>query len=164
MIENLTWRHILLLVIAIIILIWLINWLTSCKKKSKNVHSPHKTSDMRQHKISDSPKGMPISTEPQQQTLFILYYFYNPNCPHCVNFNPVWNQIYQKFKNIKSLSMRAINATKTENDNLTFYYNVTAFPTIILVTPDRNIEYSNRPRTAQELEKFVMSNIKSYQN
>ena len=45
-----------------------------------------------------------------------------------------------------------------KNENLAFYYNISAYPTIILVTPNRNIEYSG-DRTVEDLQQFVIKHI-----
>ncbi len=74
---------------------------------------------------------------------------------------PVWNDVADKLKGIDGISVEAIDATKSENENLAFYYNIQKYPTVILVTPDKNIEYSGN-RTSSDLYRFVVSNIASY--
>lgn len=85
-----------------------------------------------------------------------LYYFYSPRCGHCQNFMSEWQRTEQKLS--PRLNLKKIDATQKENEDLTFYYNVDAFPTIILITPNKNIEYQGE-RNADAIEAFVVSNL-----
>ena len=94
-------------------------------------------------------------------TPFILYYHYNPNCGACKNFTPVWNEISNKLQNIPGISVRAIDSTRPENETLTFYYNITQTPTIILVTPNKNIEYTG-DRNAADIYDFIINSLNEH--
>nr|WBF70821.1 thioredoxin domain-containing protein [Megavirus caiporensis] len=97
------------------------------------------------------------------QDPFMLYYFHAPSCVHCRNFNPAWEMLRQRLEGSRGISTAKVDATKPENENLVFYYNVSAFPTIILITPDQNIEY-NGNRTPDDLHNFVVAHINEHNN
>lgn len=97
-------------------------------------------------------------TSDSQNTPFTLYNFYSPKCPACRNFANNWDRSVDGLKKLGGLSIHAKDVTKPENENLAFYYNVTRLPTVILVTPDKNIEY-NGDRSVEDLQNFVVSNM-----
>lgn len=171
MFTNLTSIHLLLIIIGIIILIWLLNWFIIRRKNKQLTHQTNKIKQNNQldfmiEKTSESINmGNSLnSTTQSQNSPFILYYFYLPTCPHCINFYPSWNELCDRISSIPGLTTIAIDSSKSENENLSFYYNVSNFPTIILVTPDKNIEYpGNLPRTVENIYTFVLSNIGHYQ-
>ncbi|XWV25148.1 thioredoxin domain-containing protein [Tupanvirus deep ocean] len=188
MIGNLTAQQILLIILGIVVLLWLIYWLVSCKKTNKVVtnqpqyrhpgyvinqqqpiirqpQAPQTT--VQQHPpVQQSPVVQPgqnisADTVTQQESPFTLYYFHSPLCKHCKDFNPAWEEVANRLKNINGINMHKIDATRSENENLAFYYNITGYPTVILVTPDKNVEY-NGDRSAHDLHNFVVSNVNEY--
>jgi len=176
MIGNLTGKQIAIIVIAVILLLWFINWLFFSRKKTTIVNiTPYPANlpqmehmqpmqAMRQmHQMHQMhPITTPIGPEIHQEDApFILYYFFSPSCSHCKRFTPNWQQASEKLKAIKGLSLRTVDSTKAENENLTFYYNITAFPTVILVTPDKNMEYTGN-RSPDDLYNFAATNLSQY--
>ena len=170
MIGNLTGKQILMIIVGVIVLLWLIQWLTSPKRRvvqTQTIKSPQQVPSPQQVQQLQSPQPrQPVTTTvgletAQPDTPFVLYNFYSPNCGHCKNFTPAWNEVADKLKGITGISVRAIDASKPENENLAFYYNITGYPTVILVTPDKNIEYSG-DRSANDLHQFVVTNINQY--
>jgi thiol-disulfide isomerase/thioredoxin len=180
MISNLTGQQILLIIIGIIIVIWLIGWLMSSHNKpalpiqQQIVRQPAQIITpqiITPQIITPQPPTMPHPTQPsitkplgpevQHETPFTLYYFYRPTCPYCKQFEPIWKEIVNHFKNINGISLRAVDSTLPQNENLSFYYNITSVPTIILVTPEKNIEYEGN-RSSNDLYNFVISHINDY--
>lgn len=92
--------------------------------------------------------------DPINRQRFMLYYFYHPSCGYCQQFNPVWDELSKKYH---SSNLRKIDATDSANENLTFYYNVTAYPTIILVSGNKNKRYSGN-RSIDDIQKFISDN------
>ena len=90
---------------------------------------------------------------------YILYNFYSPHCGYCRMFKPQWEEAAKRISNKYGITVRSIDATLDENSNIVFYYNINAFPTVIVVTPKQNYEYSGN-RTADDLERYVASLIK----
>ncbi len=170
---KITVTQILLIILAILILLWLINWYVTCQRNKNSVGS-----DLANNNNSNNPfnsntnlntkeqfannglQGSPSVEYGQQKTPFMLYYFYHPACVHCKHFEPVWNTTISKL-NPNIITARAIDGTKPENDDLTFYYNLTGYPTVILVTPANDIEYSGE-RNPTDLYNFIISKISQY--
>ena len=72
-------------------------------------------------------------------------------------------EIVSKLKGINGISAQVIDITKPENDNLSFYYNVTLTPTVILKTPDKSIEYAGSG-TSDDLHNFIIVALGEYSN
>lgn len=166
MIGNLTGRQILLIVIIIIIIIWLLGWLFYKPTSTQTTQVSH-LGQLQPNITQINTAPMPVMSNSVGQenlvanTPFILYYFYKQSCPYCKKFSSAWNEVSNKLKGINGLSVRAIDATNPENDNLAFYYNITGYPTVILVTPDKNVEYTG-DRSAEDLYNFVISILNEY--
>jgi thiol-disulfide isomerase/thioredoxin len=192
MIKNLTGQHILLIIIVIIIILWFISWLISRSSKSitttaaqdmlnqyQQAHQNQNSQIVGQtHPVNTQLNKIPNTViagpevphqhqqqqqQQQQETPFVLYYFYSPTCGYCKQFLPSWNTVVNKLKGLNEITPKTIDATKPENENLAFYYNITGYPTVILTTPDRDIEYTGN-RTPDDLYKFVLSNINNNNN
>ena len=108
-----------------------------------------------------SPEQSPRPEDAQLDSPFVLYYFYSPNCRFSQQFSPAWSTVANKLQSINLVSPRAIDASKQENEHLAFYYNVRGYPTVILVTPDKHIEYSG-DRSPDDLYRFVASAVNNY--
>lgn len=90
-----------------------------------------------------------------QNSSFTVYYFYSPKCGWCQKFTPTWNNIVTNMNNNNDIKFLAINAEDSNNENLMFYHNVNKFPSIIVVTPNKNIEYSGN-RSYNDLYEFII--------
>lgn len=101
------------------------------------------------------------NSEPQ----FILYAFHSPTCGACKRFAPNWDKASDYIKeNLSPLvDARALNAADPNNDDIFFYYNIDAYPTVILSTPKYNVVY-NGNRTPEDLIRFVRENLAKYSN
>ncbi|AQN68268.1 thioredoxin [Saudi moumouvirus] len=181
--RNLSWQHIVLIIIIAIIVFWFLSWLLFPKT------IPQSTGPYYQPQIIQPMTILPqnnnnippqyafgvVSNDNNAQNAntadvqnaandpFVLYYFHSPTCGHCKNFNPAWELLRQKLSGSRGVSTRAIDTTNPENENLAFYYNVSAVPTIILITPDRNVEYSGN-RNPDDLHNFVVAHINDHNN
>lgn len=91
----------------------------------------------------------------------IVYYFASPSCPFCIKFDPVWNSISKKMCSSNhscNIHFKRIDVTKPENYNIEFYYNITQYPTVIFVQPNKSVEYSG-PMEEQSIIDFIKRNI-----
>ena len=76
-------------------------------------------------------------------------------CPHCVKLIPEW----QKFVSGNNTSIKTRSVERTEDPALVKKYNVTGFPTIILLDSQGNkIKDYTGPRTAAGLLTFCQKN------
>jgi len=171
MIQNFTAKQILLIILVIVLILWFLSWIFGWGKS--NPQMPIQPVAQQPQMMAQPPmlqpgqmmqSSQPITTPvgpEQQNTPYTLYYFHSPRCSACQNFNHVWEQISNRLKRMNGIFIHKVDVTRPENENLTFYYNVSQLPTIILVTPDRNIEY-NGDRSPEDLHKFIVSNINQY--
>ena len=113
------------------------------------------------NKKNSQPKESQKQNSPMTKTdpPIIFYNFMNPGCGWCEKLAPTWAKLSEKYANNPNVSIRTINSTKPENEQLAFYYNVSSFPTLILVTPEQNIQYVG-DRSLGDLDRFVRENIK----
>ena len=79
-----------------------------------------------------------------------LYYFSMKGCFYCNEFNPLWNQLVKKYKG--TLTMKKI--VRDTNPRVTKTFNVTMFPTIILVKGDTQHIFQE-DRTLQTIVTFL---------
>jgi len=124
------------LIVIIILVILAIYVLMSKSSKSTSTNSSNHSSILSHQSSSKTP--------------YILYYFYSVHCPACTNFIPIWNDLVEKLGKVKNLTTRPVDVSKPENENLAFYYNISYTPTIILVTPNKTLEYSGNRTGASE--------------
>ncbi len=162
MIGNLSGKQILLLILAVIILLYIVNryWCDQSGGTSMETMSTgyKPTNDHNTTGYRSSTENMHMS---DRSTPFVLYNFYSPMCVWCKKFWPTWEEFDKKMKMSKNLSLVGVNASDPKNEQLAFYYNVSSYPTIILVTPDKNIEYVGN-RSIEDLHDFVMKYMQDY--
>lgn len=151
---NWTVTKIIAIILLIILVIWFIGWIFKKKPVPANNQPTNQPINAPSNNAVASPNNL-------SNTPFVLYYFYSQSCPHCINFAPAWNEIVNRLKNIKGLSIRTVDTNKPENEKLAFYYNITGSPTVILVTPDNTLEYSGN-RSASDVYNFVVTNLQPY--
>ena len=157
--NNLSTGHFILIFIAIILIGWI---LVTLFKKPTTIYNvplapvapPLSQTIESMNSISTSQNPALSSESNRPENLYILYNFYSPKCPHCRNFSPVWKDVTDKLNSNKRLTTRGVDVTIPENEHIVFYYNVSSLPTIILATPDRNIEYTG-DRSTNDLINFV---------
>ncbi|BCS83098.1 thioredoxin [Cotonvirus japonicus] len=164
--HKLSWQQILLIVLAIIIIIWLIS-LVLCTKPVVPVYYQPSSQLIQPMQLVSTPKynseSVDLSTHnsdmiaPRRKS--VLYYFYSPDCGHCTNFSPIWNEFSNGLKHDSNVVPKAVKVTDPENETLVFYYNIKQVPTIILATPNKTIEYSSEDKSTQNLHNFITSNL-----
>lgn len=136
-------EDIIILALVIIVVILLVNWAST----PPLVQSFSLATNTRQFSSSIPPKKPP----------HILYYFFHPTCGYCRSFAPEWANLKRALGNSNQISLVDIDGSLEQNENLAFYYNVTGYPTIILVGPNKNVEYKGN-RTAADIRNFIMAN------
>ena len=161
MFDNLSSNQILMIVVVIVGIIFAVMYFTKPKitpnrnpyPKKRTYNTITQTAPQEKNKSND------------EQNRFTLYNFYSPKCGWSVKFMPDWNKVANQLNNSSEqssdISVKSIDVTKPENENLAFYYNITAYPTIILTTPNRNIEYSG-DRSPNDLINFVKTTMAEY--
>jgi len=171
MLKNLTTTQIILIVIVIILLIWIFAKLLSKPRQTtvivpkqniqpfstnnNTIASPKNPTDVAPRSSPQTPLGVLMDTGTST-----LYYFYSPQCGHCKRFQPTWQELLTHLQKIPNLHTQAIDVTKSENDNIVFYYNITGCPTLILATPQKNVEYTGN-RTTTDIYDFVNTHLNS---
>lgn len=88
----------------------------------------------------------------------LIYYFFAPWCGYCKQFTPTWEKV--KSKHGHKIAMKEINIEDKQNKKLMTDYNVTGFPTVIVVDGEHWLEYRGQ-RTVKDLEDFVKLAIKN---
>lgn len=83
-----------------------------------------------------------------------LYFFYADWCGHSQAALPAWKEVEDKLKGL--VKTVAVNVDKPESETLVNKFTIKGYPTYILSTPSRNIEYSG-DRSAESLIKFAQS-------
>ena len=70
-------------------------------------------------------------------------------CGHCIGFKETWNKLKDENKNINFVTYDA-----EKNKNEIKKYKIEGFPTLVLLTDDKAIEYVG-PRNKDAIEEFV---------
>jgi thioredoxin domain-containing protein 5 len=86
----------------------------------------------------------------------VLLLIYTTACGHCVKLKPTWDKVAAKNPD----KMVAIDATDSSNpaiQALTSKFNVTAYPTMIVVDNGQVVEQYEGGRNEQDLITFIKS-------
>ena len=97
----------------------------------KNLFERRKSKQTR--KKSTRRKGKRKSKRTKQKKKQIsstLYYFSMKGCSYCLEFNPLWERLEDKFKDNKTLVLKKL--LREDYIEFTHKYGVTSYPTIIL--------------------------------
>ena len=144
MFDNLNETHYLLIIVSIFVVFYVVYWFRY------KTHEKHQVTS----RVNSPRLNSKIPSKSKSEPEFVLYNFYSPMCGYCKQFMPVWNQLQAELKGHLNLAFRTINASDPANERISFYYNVNKYPTIILVTPQKNIEYVGN-RTADDFKDFL---------
>lgn len=92
-----------------------------------------------------------------------LMFFYMENCPHCVDFKPVWAKFVERVKTNGVASKLCTTEISAENDDLLTKYDVRSFPTVLLASTNSDdtempLRYDGE-RTETGLLTFISRNI-----
>lgn len=85
-----------------------------------------------------------------------LVLFYTETCPHCTAMLNDWNTATKKV-NTGTQKMIKINCTK--NKDLANKYNITSYPTILLLSDGKLVNTYTGGRNAADFENYVKANI-----
>jgi thiol-disulfide isomerase/thioredoxin len=83
-----------------------------------------------------------------------IYNFNTLWCKHSINFQPIWNSFVQTLVPTDSISSFDVKCDNNQNNNLVKKYDVKGFPTIIIDTGSKVINYSG-PRTINGLRNAL---------
>ena len=78
-------------------------------------------------------------------------YYYMEQCGHCKRFNPEWETFVQTYSG--NVKLRKVSATEAGKD--LEKYDITGFPTILIVYENGEHEDYTGPRTSEALIKFL---------
>ncbi len=115
--------------------------------RKKKVRSKRKKSKQTRKK-STRRKGKRKSKRTKQKKKQIsstLYYFSMKGCSYCLEFNPLWERLENKFKDNKTLVLKKL--LREDYIEFTHKYGVTSYPTIIL-------EQKKKKHTFKEERKY----------
>ena len=88
-----------------------------------------------------------------------LEYYFMKKCPHCVDFNPVWDKLSAKLKSENyNVEMKKYDLQDKANSEKISQNNVSGAPTIIMVSNGKSVEF-NGARSIDALVKFVKQNL-----
>ena len=88
----------------------------------------------------------------QNGAVIILYY--NPGCPHCVNFMPTWNKF--EASNPPGVEVNKVNVSEDRAAGQAA--NIQGVPTVKLEKANGEILEYNGPRTVDGLTEFCNQN------
>ncbi len=134
---------IIIIVVVLIVVIWYLK-----KSKTKNNKD---TKSVLSEIMSDNNK------DDDNRMPYMFYYFSSPKCVHCKKFNQIWNELEKRLEDINNISLKKINVNNPKNTDLVDYYNIKGVPTLILVTPEKTIEYEG-DRNLEYLYSFIVEN------
>ncbi len=79
---------------------------------------------------------------------YIIYWFYDPNCPHCSSMKRAWHE----FSASTSSEARGIDVTNIHNRGLVQKFRISAVPQIIKCTRSgKIIDIYNGDRSARDI-------------
>jgi|SaaInlV_125m_DNA_1040241.scaffolds.fasta_scaffold04855_8 glutaredoxin len=88
-----------------------------------------------------------------------LEYYFMKKCPHCVDFNSVWDKLGAKLKSEDyNIEMKKYDLQEKANGEKISQNNVSGAPTIIMVSKGKSVEF-NGARSLDALVKFVSKNL-----
>lgn len=91
---------------------------------------------------------------------YSLIFFYMDSCPHCIDFKPVWEQVSKTVKSGKYADKLCLADVSAENDAILEKYNVSSFPTVLLVSNSgKSVVNFTGQRTPEGLLTFVSQNV-----
>ena len=86
-----------------------------------------------------------------QKKVFVL--FYNKNCSHCQELKPTWDKV--EAANGDAMTSIDLTNNSAENDALSKKFNITAFPTMLVIENGKVSETYNGGRSEEELKNYV---------
>lgn len=155
--DSINYSKIAIYIIIIVIVCVLIYYVYKNINKSSHINEKIEKKDL-DDKMNSEQNNDSLYKNTERDTQNILYYFYNNRCQNCVKFNLIWEELKRRYKNNDTIKLVSIDCLDEKNENLVFYYNIVRTPTLILVTPTKNIEFDGS-RSVEKIEKFIDKNI-----
>jgi len=92
-----------------------------------------------------------VVNNPEKTTLVM---FYAPWCGHCKKLEPMWDELGEKYKDLKNVTIAKMDSTKNEIE----HFKIRAFPTVKIFLKDvtKSKDY-NGERTVDGIIKFIES-------
>ena len=84
-----------------------------------------------------------------------LEYFYMPSCPHCKDFNPIWDEVTTKVSQEDIAVRTQKHNLMGDGEELGKKYHVNAAPTILLISDDGNVKEYKGPRETKAIIAFL---------
>ena len=113
------------------------------KKKKKKKNTRRKKKNTRRKK----------KTLKKKDTNNVLYYFTMNGCPYCTNFNSHWDSVVKEFPKIKTIKIE-----RHDNPKIIEKFNVSSYPTILLVSGNKNVEFTKDRESMDDFHKFFKEN------
>ena len=93
-----------------------------------------------------------------------LVLFYADWCPHCTSFKPTWQEVSESVNTSSETKMISIDVgdKSSESDKLMQEYNVSGFPTIVLVdqsNQQKSLEVYEGSRDKSALQAYVSEKL-----
>lgn len=111
------------------------------KKKKKNTRRKKKNTRRKKKTLKKKDKNC------------VLYYFTMNGCPYCKDFNPHWNSVVKEFPTIKTIKIE-----RHENPKIIERFNVSSYPTILLVSGRKNFEFTKDRENMDDFHTFFKEN------
>ena len=74
-------------------------------------------------------------------------------CPYCMDFNPHWDNVVKEFPKIKTIKIE-----RHENPKIIEKLNVSSYPTILLVSGNKNVEFTKDRENMDDFHTFFKEN------
>ena len=88
-----------------------------------------------------------------------LEYYFMKKCPHCVEFNSVWNELSAKIKEENmNIALKKYDLQEKSNKEKIIKNNVTGAPTIIIDVKGKTTEFTG-PRNVDDIVDFIKQNL-----
>ena len=111
------------------------------KKKKKNTRRKKKNTRRKKKTLKKKDKNC------------VLYYFTMNGCPYCKDFNPHWSSVVKEFPKIKTIKIE-----RHENPKIIEKFNVSSYPTILLVSGRKNVEFTKDRENMDDFLNFFKEN------
>lgn len=89
-----------------------------------------------------------------------LEYFYMPSCPHCQDFNPVWDELETEVSS-KNVGVQCKKHNLLDDDELGKKYSINAAPTIIFIHENGDVKEYKGPREVKAIMSFIKDEVQS---
>ena len=140
---NITATQLILTIVIIIAVLFVANWWMNGRRQEGMKQS------------SETPQKIPERTQPVNKSSNRLLAFYASWCGASQEFFKTWPGVEAA---LKPLGVAAIKIDAEANAELANYHGIISYPTLILVTPNKNFEYVG-PRNPALIAQFVKQNM-----